>query len=130
MKSAKLLLFTVALLLICGYSKAQGNLQFNRAVYLELVCNGSSFIDSTITVPTGKVWKVESGNVPGYTAYLALGASSGSLAANAQIVAYQNTYDIHNFPIWLPTGTYHVQFFEGSTGQRAFISAIEFNIVP
>ncbi len=109
MKSAKLLLFTIAMLLMCIYSKAQGNLQFNRAIFKEIICNGSASIDSTIIVPSNKVWKIESAGAAGYDMALALGSSTGSLVANAQILYCQNQYTIRNFPIWLPAGTYHLQ---------------------
>jgi hypothetical protein len=47
-------LFYILLLAVCIQLKAQGNLQFNRVIILS----------SQQTVPTGKVWKIESMFMP------------------------------------------------------------------
>ena len=65
MKFLNVILF----LFLCQFSFAQGNLQFGQAILTEFTANnlgnGGSVIcsPSTITVPAGKVWKIEQSTV-------------------------------------------------------------------
>lgn len=103
-------------------SKAQGNLQFNQVILFDLASGGTQ----TITVPPGKVWKIETANTGN-------GSSGGVWIRNASsqaiaILSTSNTSSSSNYPFWLPSG-YSGNFYNVSAG-RASISIIEFNVVP
>jgi hypothetical protein len=118
---------------------AQGNLQFNRVLFV---------LDTLKTVPTGKIWKIESiainasGNLA--QAYANLNITGSGTCANTDV---SNAYFIINgakrvcagignssgadvvpasccFPLWLPAGaTLRTQC------PAAVLSVVEFNIV-
>jgi len=125
-------LFTLIAILFSSSSflYAQNNLQFNSAKYIKLsVATGQGNKDTSITVPTNKVWKVESGSMSmsGYSLTL----DEAFLVANATYLPYGPHYSDGVFPIWLPSGTYTFNFITvNSVIGSAFISAIEFNLVP
>lgn len=127
------------LLCIPGEVKAQGNLQFNRAI----------LVSSPQTVPTGKVWKVESALIanpvhPPVAASTHINANSAVITVNGNAVYVFSTYwaqgtagyhydrgpniDTHVqtvFPFWLPAGNS-----VGASSNVHYVSVIEFNIVP
>lgn len=131
---------------------AQGNLQFNQVIYQEITFTQAATAtnpqtQTTFTVPSGKVWKIESA----FTAsnqYQSSSSPAGAygfytadcyLAINGRIV-YSAVQSVQtHFPIWLPTGTYTLTL--GRTGivtpnasnpttWNGSISAIEFNVIP
>src|SRR5437762_3280309 len=60
----KLLLLSFFTVAFVNISKAQSNLQFNAVRFLNFHCTVTTLAvsnshDSTIVVPTGKVWKIE-----------------------------------------------------------------------
>lgn len=138
------------LLLLIGActSYAQGNLQFNRVVTFSnngTVSSGTVTTYETITIPQGKVWKIESVALAGIDSTNSIypfTAGSGSTikwlyARFNDIIAYsgdnlgnQNTL----LPIWLNSGTYLFKissaYSNSSGGVLASYSAIEFNIIP
>lgn len=135
----------IAVICIITFStvaKAQGNLQFNRVVRESFTGTSatnatadSAIVAGTITVPSNKVWKIESGSVvktPTLNTYFM------SLNIDGQMLYYSHgagSYVVFNSPpIWLYEGTYEVTvsntYTIGSTPFLAKISAIEFNIVP
>jgi hypothetical protein len=117
--------------------KAQGNLQFNQV----------KLIDTSSTVPTGKVWKVESvlhGDNSSWSfgspstdcimsikingsnvclSRLHTYAAGGSLSNSA--AASESAFNCTSFPIWLPEGGVIDLGFNSK-----FISIIEYNLVP
>ena len=112
---------------------SQGNLQFNQA----------KLITTVQTVPAGKVWKVESAQYAGGATFVInAGGPVPNLGSMAMLVngvtIYLNTIYTSgsyvyptvlsnglSFPIWLPAGS----TIAVSTN-TAFISVIEFNIIP
>lgn len=124
-----LALFLFVTLFVLGFSKttfSQGNLQFNQVIFYDIPYGTTQ----AFNVPAGKVWKVES-----------VGASSSSCAVWLQNSAAQNIGYLFNvsasdyepsFPIWFPSG--HSGFFgyhlNNCIGAHAFVSIIEFNVVP
>jgi hypothetical protein len=119
-------------LIIAGFSiltLAQGNLQFNQAL---IVTN------TQLTVPVGKVWKVES-----YTPSSAYSSHNGNPQTHALIIngdsrivglsggvnynysSGSHSPVMHSFPIWLPSGTTLI-----SGPGTSMISVLEFNIIP
>ena len=53
----KIYLVFFAFIFFGAQSKAQGNLQFNQVLNLEITYNSAL----TYTIPAGKVWKIEGG---------------------------------------------------------------------
>jgi hypothetical protein len=130
----KQLIFIVALVMATFSLKAQNTLEFNRSLYLELTVAGTGgnyvFVQQSITVPSGKTWKIESAGA----SYRASGvspsySSSGVILLNDRIIDNPDTYTM---PIWLPAGTYTVALLGGTNSNgytsNGFISGIEFNI--
>ena len=125
---------SLVLIAICFISlqlSAQGNLQFNQVIKVST---------STMTVPAGKVWKIESyqqSNVSGTSnstntcdvARVRPYIIDGQVYHNIKNIASGNAgfvYTAENrMPIWLA---------EGQTAATScpsdFLSVIEFNIVP
>jgi hypothetical protein len=121
-----LLLFSC--LLISLSFKAQGNLQFNQVLHLEITCCTAS----TFTVPVGKVWKIEGSMAYSNNYPTRITAINGN-----PMEAYLTGYTYLNYgilpitlPYWLPTNT-QVSFNTGNTiGYKGYVSIIEFNVIP
>lgn len=118
---------------------AQGNLQFNRAI----------LVSSAQTVPSGKVWKVESALIanpvhPPVVASTHINANSAIITVNGNAVYVFSSYwaqgtagyhydrgpnidtnTLTVFPFWLPAGNS-----VGASSNVHYVSVIEFNIVP
>jgi hypothetical protein len=126
---------------ISTFVKAQGNLQFNRALFSEIFSTQSAYQTEvtlgTVTVPQGKVWKIERasflGNFPcgvGQTNYSQV--QNVTTINNLVIVTYEET---QYFPFWLPEGTYTLKssITGGCTSYpynvKFVYSGIEFNVV-
>ncbi len=112
-------------LFIIGFSRsssAQGNLQFNQVILIDINFNTIQ----PIAVPAGKVWKIES-------------AGSGSSSSNgvylrnasATAIAYFATTNVSSspYPYWLPSG-FTGSFQNIHPSLRMSVSIIEFNVVP
>jgi hypothetical protein len=125
---------------ICAASlsiSAQGNLQFNQV----------KLVNSLSTVPTNKVWKIES-VLHGNNTQWALGSPTTdclmSIKLNSSDVcisrlhtyatgtglsnsaaASESSINCTNFPLWIPAGsTLNIGY------NSIYISVIEYNIVP
>jgi hypothetical protein len=147
MKKVLLLLVFAALMF---HSFSQGNLQFNRVVNYNLTGNlttassGKVIVQTiTITVPTGKVLKIESATcrLSTSTSSLFSGDVPCILLNNNIISVYKAVgstgflASIGNFPIWLPEGTHTLQLVVdvgAGTNETAYgmVTGIEFNIIP
>jgi hypothetical protein len=119
--SALVLIFCVTF--FTQESKAQGNLQFNQVILLDIAATGTY----TINVPAGKVWKIES-------AASHNGSNTGIILRNSAAQAigmFSNSSTVATscFPFWLPSG-FSGSFQNGTSGGRISISIIEFNVVP
>jgi hypothetical protein len=126
-KISVLVLF--AALFVFGFSqtaKAQGNLQFSQVLFFDIVYGTTQ----SFNVPAGKVWKIESAGASSGNCTVWLQNGAAQYVGNLYYVSSSNYQP--SFPIWLPTS--YSGFFAyntGScTGSRAFVSVIEFNIVP
>lgn len=110
------------IVLFADKSYAQGNLQFNQVILFDLASGGVQ----NITVPPGKVWKIETANTGNGSsgAVWLRNAASQAIA----ILSTSNTSSSSNYPFWLPTG-FVGNFYNVSAG-RACISIIEFNVIP
>lgn len=99
------------------------NLEFSQVILID----GS--VAFSRTVPTGKVWKIESA-----TRSQNCGCSEIKInSKEAIITSYGSDSDESTLPIWLPEGTTITDFPTGSgtyPTNSAWISIIEYNIVP
>ena len=110
-------------------------MQFNEVKNIEITGTTSPFDPNignpittigNITVPTGKVWKIESTSVK---------RNDISEISSASYVLILNNHrtsgNFSVFPIWLSAGNYLVKI-SGPASENviASISAIEFNITP
>ena len=124
----KVYLLFFALIFFGAHSKAQGNLQFNQVLHLEITCCTAS----AFTVPVGKVWKIEGAMAYNNSYPTRITAINGN-----PMEAYLTGYTYLNYgilpiplPYWLPTNT-QVSFNTGSgVGQKGYVSIIEFNVIP
>jgi hypothetical protein len=125
---------------------AQGNLQFNQILRptvtgINIVGYGKS--STSITIPPGKIWKIESSDVYCYTSTYPENlywSNSFCLRLGGQLVSNitDNFWGLikPQFPIWLPAGNYNLTLFETSgsnfsnTTIVGLINVIEFNIIP
>ena len=117
------------------YSNAQGNLQFNQVINIsyDFTSSSSEGVIGTITVPSGKVLKIEGASLLlNWGTYFAEATYSYAMIIIADIPVYARTNDVRCLPLWLSEGTYDIySSFGASSGNfRAGISAIEFNVVP
>lgn len=124
----KIYLVFFALIFFVAHSKAQGNLQFNQVLHLEITHNSAL----TYTIPAGKVWKIEGGMAYNSTSPTRITNINGN-PMDACLTGY--TYLNYNIlpvplPYWLPANT-QITFNTGSTiGQKGYVSIIEFNVIP
>lgn len=101
-------------------SKAQGNLQFNQVLNVEF----TSSVSTTLTVPPGKVWKLENLVMSSLNNYACF-SYNGSTYYLRQHNTSSSAWD--NFPFWIGSGK-TVTF--GAGCASGMISIIEFNVVP
>jgi hypothetical protein len=108
-----------------GFS--QGTLQFNQVLWFQL----EDEVSFPISVPAGKVWKIESAaiNAGSSQMFVYLRNSTDETVA----ILEKGTDDYTQpLPYWLPSGyTGSFYFWYSSTGPyRASVSIIEFNVIP
>jgi hypothetical protein len=94
---------------------AQGNLQFNQVLIIDSTPAGNP-----VTVPSGKVWKIESVALSSNLAYFQIQWSG----VNYFILNNSNQYA--NLPFWLPSNA-NVSMTSSANGK---VSVIEFNVLP
>lgn len=117
----RLLLFLVLFLCLESF-KAQGNLQFNQVI--NMAFSGAN--TTPVTVPAGKVWKLEN---------CMLNTSSNNYVHMLYNGVYYNMRqqvsgaNNGNFPFWLSAGT-SVTFGGNGGGAGGMLSIIEFNVIP
>ena len=132
-------LFTFLLVAISATSFAQGNLEFNEVKNLifDTPTTSSSHYDfGTITVPAGKVLKIQSTslfrNGPSDW-YPMWGAGNYWVTIANQLVYAENSQSSRRADVfWLEEGTHYVSCYTNTSVyiKRVAVSAIEFNVVP
>lgn len=113
---------TIVLSLFVGISlglSAQGNLQFNQVINLEFVSAGT-----TVTVPVGKVWKIENCMITSTNFYACM-VVNGQIYYMRQHNTSSSAWD--NFPFWFAEGK-TITF--GGGCSSGILSILEFNVVP
>jgi hypothetical protein len=108
---------------LCQAAFAQGNLQFNQVKLLE----PANTVALAFTVPSGKVWKIESTGVGSSSCYMYLENSATNVIA--YIWDSGGNYKAV-MPVWLPSGYSGFFYLNNCSGQKGMISIIEFNVVP
>lgn len=136
----KKILFILAIT-ISSLSFGQGNLQFNQVKFIEYTTTTTAYSTTTagaITVPAGKVWKVEHANVYMVAGYPRTEYGGWSLFIDNTLIyrskgASNAIHLVDSFPLWLPAGTYNIVIGQESANAynvNSSINAIEFNVVP
>jgi hypothetical protein len=108
--------------LLFNEAHAQGNLQFNQVI--NMAFTGAN--TTPVTVPAGKVWKIENcmlSTVSNAYAYMLYNGVYYNI--RQQISSAHNV----NFPFWLASGT-SVTFGGNGGGAGGMLSILEFNIIP
>lgn len=136
--------FLMTFLLVFSCVLSQGNLQFNQTLYFPLSLSvGQTSTSQSIVVPVGKTLKVENAGC-GFINNIAATFSNGYFAELYldNNLIYSNvppcggnslSKNLPSFPIWLPAGTYLLNYVLGgatNVASKSFISGIEFNIIP
>lgn len=130
----KLITLTAFLFTAFSYSIAQGNLQFNQVINGEIsaVIPSNATVIGSITVPAGKVWKIEAVSLISTTSpseWEAIGSNSYQVFID-NLNVYHGNAQFRKTPIWLSAGTYSVKARTGGSQDYSFsYSAIEFNVV-
>lgn len=144
----KKIFYILGCILLATGAFAQGNLQFNQVINLNMTTpqgvgnSGTNNLTLTVTVPAGKVWKIESANVSYQYVlngkYYVADATNETtqLVLDGSIIAVEsdNFYKTPG-PIWLTEGahTFILQGYINSSAQykwNALITGIEFNVIP
>jgi hypothetical protein len=110
----KILLVSVFFLVV-HLMNAQGNLQFSQVLLVDVTVAGNA-----VTVPAGKVWKLENVALASNNAYVQLQYSGSNFFLS------NSSSNYNHFPFWLPGGNAVV--ITGSAAGK--LSVIEFNVVP
>jgi len=114
----------IALTSFAFRSVAQNSLVFSRVVLYDIPSSGTQ----AITVPSGKIWKIES---------IGMGAS-GSIpavflknAANQNIAFFASPFNTSsaNYPYWLPTA-FTGTLVNNNSSYRCSVSITEYNYTP
>ncbi len=113
----KILATLIFMIAFAGITFAQGNLQFNQVLLLDVTNPANA-----VTVPTGKVWKIESVAMNNNNAYVQL-----EIDGTNYFLANAST-PFEHFPFWVPGGTSLGIYGGGSNIGK--LSVLEFNIVP
>ncbi len=98
---------------------AQNNLQLNQVINLEFVSTGT-----TVTVPTGKIWKIENCLLTSINNYACM-VYNGSTYYLRQHNTSSSSWD--NFPFWIGEGK---TITLGGNCSSGMLSILEFNLVP
>jgi len=130
----KIIIITV-LLFAVNTIKAQGNLQFNEVKNIDITgvlpLGYELNTIGSITVPSGKVWKIESVFSFENTPPISVNALSGSSGTSTLIGNHKASNN--GSPIWLSPGNYLIKCVTGgglNVSVLTSISALEFNVTP
>lgn len=144
----KCIFITISLFSLISVN-GQGNLQFNKVITIEftrrLPYSTGGGADTLITVPAGKIWKIESASSSFFTdttlnINTVAPVAFASVCINETVIfnpGVSSSNTLISFPIYLSSGTsYRLGMRSQATGgsydlpHRIFLSILEFNIVP
>lgn len=128
----------------------QGNLQFNKVINIEftkrLPYNTGGGADTIITIPSGKIWKIESAHSSFFLDTASFNINTvgpvpyASVLLNETVIfdpGVTSSKVLNVFPVYLSSGTaYRLGMRSQATGgsydlyHRIFVSILEFNVVP
>ena len=132
-------LFTFLLVAVSATSFAQGNLEFNEVknvIFDAPAPSSQNFNIGSITVPAGKVWKIQSTsllqNIISDWQPMWGGGSYWVTIANQLVYAENSQSSRRANVFWLEEGTHDVSCYTNTSTyiKRVAVSAIEFNLVP
>ncbi len=138
----KVIFITALVAIFTSNLLAQANLQLNDIVNLKdtKVGNGTKLLlDSTITVPAGKTWKIESVSIGQHdisVGYISYYSNTEMIVIDNTLVNSNNVNDTPSLlPLWLKEGEHRLNFVassstDGFTNYSYLITILEFNIVP
>lgn len=136
----KNLILTTSFIVATLFAFGQNNLEFNTALFQEFTANTAGYASNpitlgTITVPAGKVWKIEWVNK---TMITDCGVGQSFHRTTTGLILLNNAiFGTGDGVIWLPEGTYDVVLSGSqdscvqsySTDWFITYSGIEFNVV-
>ncbi len=116
---------------------AQNNLQFSQVLtysgHLVNANNAGGDSSAAWTVPTGKVWKIESASAAyGYASYPVYLVVNGIKVFDIYVYSSTSSRNVY-FPIWLKAGDTAkiVEYYPSNSYYTDyFISILEFNLTP
>ena len=128
----KIITLFALLLALSTNSNAQGNLQFNQVINGELNAQVDYSLTTmgTITVPTGKVWKVESVSLSFYDGTYRYAQGNPVFIGNHCVNRLGVEGGMNYLPLWLSPGTYQVTATGFDDPFTFNYSVIEFNVTP
>jgi hypothetical protein len=115
----KKIIFVCIFFCLASNSHSQYNLQLNQVINLEFTSAGT-----TVTVPVGKVWKIENCLITSINNYACM-VLNGTTYYLRQHNTSSSAWD--NFPYWIGEGK-TVTF--GGNCSPGVLSILEFNLVP
>ncbi|MEO1415055.1 MAG: hypothetical protein AAFW00_07235, partial [Bacteroidota bacterium] len=148
METKRLWLLTILFLTqaCLNHSFGQKDLDFNDVIYIELNgINGNSpeILDSVVvTIPTGRVWKIESAHTTNRDPSTQVPDISGWTFITLNYVRITPVYgfaevsNLEMFPLWLPAGQYTFRLVRGATAStvgdltQGFVSILEYIVTP
>lgn len=107
----------LCLFLLGSYCSAQGNLQFNQVLLLDVTSPATAH-----TVPAGKVWKMENIAMSQSNSYAQL------VMGGIPFYLENSATPFNHLPFWLPSNTSFSLL--APSGHSGKASVIEFNVVP
>lgn len=108
-------LLVIIAITFSSVSFSQGNLQFNQVLILDATPAGNA-----VTVPPGKVWKIESVALSNNNAYFQI------QWGGVNHFVLNNSSPYANLPFWLPSNE-NISFVANVNSK---VSIIEFNVIP
>ena len=128
-------LILIAICFISLQLSAQGNLQFNQVLtpsFTGSISAQSTSSLGTLTVPAGKVWKIESGSGVSISNNFFGDVQTARFMLDDFTVIGHKTNPV-SYPIWLNEGTYNIYVTHSTSNTASYkwgLSIIEFNVVP
>ena len=120
MQILRAVLFALMTCFLSFALKAQTNLTFGQAI--ALTYSTTSYYSPVYTVPSGKVWKIESAGAS--AGYIVIGNINGETLS----MSIQNDPNYPaTLPVWLPAGTTVIFSNNNTNSYKGFVSILEFN---
>ena len=125
----KKLIAISVIVLLSGFIKAQGTLQFDHVHFEQLVSTSGSDPTLTFTIPSGQVFKLTSAQLFS-SSYYSLGFKKSSESIYSYLISSSTAFT--SLPVWMPAGSYNFKLTNSHSSHNvsASFSGIFFNIIP